>query len=211
MMNEQIDPMNEQPNDQPDRQDIVSADSPHDATPGVKPAPQGTPPMNPPMNPPADTPGASVNQQSQEASPAQRAQQNAVDTAIPASGSRPTPDGASVEARDARPGPNAAPTRAAGQQGPGDAKPVPLLSADVAGAFLARWNTMQATFVDEPRRVVEQADSLVAEVMQRIAETMAQERKGLEGQWAAGDSVSTEDLRVALQHYRSFFQRLLSA
>ncbi len=63
---------------------------------------------------------------------------------------------------------------------------------------------MQATFVDEPRRVVEQADGLVAEVMQRITETMAQERKGLEGQWAAGDSVSTEDLRVALQHYRSF-------
>jgi hypothetical protein len=65
--------------------------------------------------------------------------------------------------------------------------------------------------VDEPRRVVEQADGLVGEVMQRIAETMVQERKGLEGQWATGDSVSTEDLRVALQHYRSFFQRLLSA
>jgi hypothetical protein len=81
----------------------------------------------------------------------------------------------------------------------------------VTGAFLARWDAMQAAFVDEPHRVVEQADSLVAEVMQRISETMAQERTGLERQWAAGDAVGTEDLRLALQHYRSFFQRLLSA
>ncbi len=88
-MNEQVDPMNEQPNDQRDRQDIVSADPTRDATPGVKPAPQGTPPMNPPMNPPVDTRGASVNQQNQEASPAQRPQQNAVDTAIPAFGEPP--------------------------------------------------------------------------------------------------------------------------
>jgi hypothetical protein len=210
MMDTQVDPMSEQPNDQLDRQDIGSADYPRDAAPGVKQAPQETPPMQP-KNPPADTPGTSVNQQDQEVALAQRPQGNAADMAAPPSGSRPSPDGPSAQAGEAKPGPDAAPTRTAGTQGPGDAQPTPLLSAEVAGAFLARWDAMQAAFVDEPHRVVEQADSLVAEVMQRIAETMAQERTGLERQWAAGDSVSTEDLRLALQHYRSFFQRLLSA
>jgi hypothetical protein len=64
--------------------------------------------------------------------------------------------------------------------------------------------------VDEPRRTVEQADELVAQVMQRLAESFASERERLEGQWGRGEDVSTEDLRVALQRYRSFFQRLLS-
>jgi hypothetical protein len=31
----------------------------------------------------------------------------------------------------------------------------------------------------------------------------------LEKRWGQGDSVSTEDLRLALQRYRSFFDRLL--
>ena len=209
-MDQQINPVSEQPDDQIDRQDVVSADHPRDAAPDAKQVPQETPPMNRPAN----RPGASVNQQGQqdqEAARAQRPQQNAADMAAPPAEKRPSPDGPSVEAGNARPGPDRAPTRTAGGQEPGDAQPIPLLSADVAGAFLVRWDAIQATFVDDPRRVVEQADSLVAEVMQRIAETMAQERTGLERQWAAGDAVSTEDLRLALQHYRSFFKRLLSA
>jgi hypothetical protein len=47
--------------------------------------------------------------------------------------------------------------------------------------------------------------------MKRIAEGFAQARDGLEGQWSAGADVGTEELRVALQRYRSFFRRLLSA
>jgi|SRR5579862_926921 len=73
-----------------------------------------------------------------------------------------------------------------------------------------RWNAVQGTFVDEPRRAVEQADGLVASAMKRLAEVFAQERSNLEQQWDRGDNVSTEDLRIALQRYRSFFQRLLS-
>jgi len=223
MMDQQIDSMSEQPaDDQLDRQDIVSADHPRDAAPDVKQAHQETQPMKP-MNRPREMPSASVNQQDQqdqrdqrdqrdqEAARAQRPQQKAADMAAPPAGRRPSSDGPSIEAGNSRPEPDTAPTRTAVSQGPDDAQPIPLLSADVAAAFLQRWDTLQATFVDEPRRVVEQADSLVAEVMQRIAETMAQERTGLEHQWAAGDEVSTEDLRLALQHYRSFFKRLLSA
>jgi hypothetical protein len=76
--------------------------------------------------------------------------------------------------------------------------------------FRSRWDGIQTTFVDEPRRAVEQADSLVASAMKRLAEVFAEERAGLEKQWDRGDNVSTEDLRVALTRYRSFFQRLLS-
>jgi hypothetical protein len=73
-----------------------------------------------------------------------------------------------------------------------------------------RWSGVQTAFVDEPRRAVEQADGLVASTMKRLAEVFAEERSKLEHQWDRGDNVSTEDLRIALQRYRSFFQRLLS-
>lgn len=92
--------------------------------------------------------------------------------------------------------------------GGGDAS-APLLSNEASSGFERRWEEIQVIFVDEPRRSVEQADGLVAEVMKHLAEGFAEERKGLEGQWDRGDQVSTEDLRVALQRYRSFFNRLL--
>jgi hypothetical protein len=85
----------------------------------------------------------------------------------------------------------------------------PLLPADQSGNFRARWEKIQVGFVDEPRRAVEQADNLVAETMQRLAETFAKERGNLEHQWDHGSDVSTEDLRLALQRYRAFFGRLL--
>jgi hypothetical protein len=88
-------------------------------------------------------------------------------------------------------------------------KPMPLFSESEMGDFRAQWSKVQTGFVDEPRRTVEEADKLVAAVMQRLAEGFANERSGLEKQWESGDNVSTEDLRVALQRYRSFFDRLL--
>ena len=86
---------------------------------------------------------------------------------------------------------------------------MPLFSESEMGDFRSRWSTVQTGFVDEPRRTVEEADKLVAAAMQRLAESFANERSGLEKQWDHGDNVSTEDLRVALQRYRSFFDRLL--
>lgn len=91
-----------------------------------------------------------------------------------------------------------------------DKQVVPLFSAEEAKDFRARWDAIQVSFVDEPRQVVEQADSLVAVAMKRLAEMFAAERARLEGQWDRGDNVSTEDLRLALQRYRSFFGRILS-
>ena len=86
----------------------------------------------------------------------------------------------------------------------------PLFPAQEAGALRQRWDEIQTGFVDEPRRAVEDADGLVAQAMKRLAETFAEERARLEGQWDRGDEVSTEDLRQALQRYRAFFGRLLA-
>jgi hypothetical protein len=86
----------------------------------------------------------------------------------------------------------------------------PLLATDVVNQLRNQWTDIQAGFVDEPRRAVERADGLVADAIKRLAETFSNERLQLEGQWDRGGDVSTEDLRQALQRYRSFFSRLLS-
>ncbi len=85
----------------------------------------------------------------------------------------------------------------------------PLLPDADAGEFERRWQDLQVGFVDEPQRCVQEADGLVAELMQRLADGFASERKDLEAHWAGGGEPSTEELRVALQRYRSFFNRLL--
>jgi hypothetical protein len=87
----------------------------------------------------------------------------------------------------------------------------PLFSDSDVGDLRSRWSNVQAEFVDEPRRAVEEADQLVATVMQRLAEGFARERGSLEKQWDSGETASTEDLRMALQRYRAFFNRLLNA
>jgi hypothetical protein len=84
-----------------------------------------------------------------------------------------------------------------------------LLDNDVSEHLRTRWNEIQGRFVDEPRSAVQQADALVSEVVDKITQMFASERGSLEGQWKEGNDVSTEDLRKALQHYRSFFNRLV--
>jgi hypothetical protein len=86
----------------------------------------------------------------------------------------------------------------------------PLFSSGEANELRSRWDAIQVGFVDEPRHAVELADNLVAGTMKRLAEIFADERSKLEGQWDQGENVSTEDLRLALRRYRSFFSRLLS-
>ena len=101
---------------------------------------------------------------------------------------------------------------------PGQAVPAPLITGEAGPLFpddelhnfRALWDQAQTSFVDEPRKAVEQADHLVANVVKRIAEQFATERAQLETQWDRGDNVSTEDLRQALRRYRSFFDRLLA-
>jgi hypothetical protein len=91
------------------------------------------------------------------------------------------------------------------------AERAPLLADDNAQSFRQRWDDLQAGFVDHPREVVQEADDLVSKLMQEISTGFSERRSSLEAQWEQGDDVSTEDLRIALTRYRSFFNRLLSA
>jgi len=90
-----------------------------------------------------------------------------------------------------------------------DPEATPLFAEHEATQFRDRWGEVQAGFVDEPRRAVEQADGLVAEVMQRLAASFSDERSRLEASWGRGEETETEGLRQALRKYRSFFDRLL--
>jgi hypothetical protein len=85
-----------------------------------------------------------------------------------------------------------------------------LFLPDVAKDFRSRWDAVQISFVDDPRLAVQQADELVAQVMKSLAETFSSERTKLEAQVDLTDKASTENLRLVLRRYRSFFERLLS-
>ncbi len=93
---------------------------------------------------------------------------------------------------------------------PDETQATALFATDETQRFRDEWDEVQTGFVDEPRRAVERADELVAQVMKRLAEIFAGERSKLESQWSRGGDVSTEDLRLALRRYRSFFDRLLT-
>jgi hypothetical protein len=86
-----------------------------------------------------------------------------------------------------------------------------LFADDELSGFRSRWDEIQSGFVDEPRQAVEQADALVADVVDRLTAGFSEARSRLEEQWGKGEDASTEELRVALTRYRSFFKRLLAA
>jgi hypothetical protein len=91
-----------------------------------------------------------------------------------------------------------------------DATELPLLDDVEADDFLARWSEVQSRFVDDPQGAVKDGDGLVAELMQALARRFSERKGDLEEQWNQGGEAETEELRLALQQYRSFFQRLLS-
>lgn len=121
-------------------------------------------------------------------------------TAEAAAGERDTRDGAdgSPEDRGSETGSR--------QEGGDD----PLLGAEDTAEYRKAWSEIQGRFVDDPQEAVRSADALVAEVMQTLARSFSAHKQGLEEQWGQGEQVATEDLRLALQHYRSFFNRLLN-
>lgn len=79
------------------------------------------------------------------------------------------------------------------------------------GSLRERWNDVQAGFVDDPQNAVQQAHALVTQLVDELVQTFSQERSTLENQWKGGGAADTETLRVALQRYRSFFNRLLGS
>ena len=86
----------------------------------------------------------------------------------------------------------------------------PLFPDEELRSFRASWDRVQLSFVDDPRTAVEQADSLVANLIARVAEQFSSERQKLEKLWDRGENVDTEALRQTIKRYRGFFGRLLS-
>lgn len=98
-----------------------------------------------------------------------------------------------------------------GARQPGEAQALAaLFQAETADDFRRRWDAIQIGFVDDPRAAVRNADELVAQVLRSLAESFAEQRSQTDARLEQGGHGSTEDMRVALQRYRSFFQRLLS-
>ena len=87
---------------------------------------------------------------------------------------------------------------------------LPLLDAAESDAFLRRWSDVQARFIDDPQAAVRDADGLVTELVHALSARFAQHKDGLDQQWRSGGEPGTEQLRLALQQYRSLFQRLLA-
>jgi hypothetical protein len=127
-----------------------------------------------------------------------------------------------AEERDAVDAAEASPAPTADEPGEGQQRPAPsaesmdepvqaLFPDEDLARHRGRWEEIQVSFVDEPRRAVEQADALVNDLLERVNAGFSEARSQLEGQWDRGEDVSTEDLRMALTRYRSFFNRLLAA
>lgn len=85
-----------------------------------------------------------------------------------------------------------------------------LFPSERALDFRTRWDSVQTAFVDEPRQSVTQADALVGEMLDQLAQTFRTQRESLEQSWDKKEGTSTEDLRTALRRYRTFFERLLT-
>jgi hypothetical protein len=85
-----------------------------------------------------------------------------------------------------------------------------LFAGDDVADLRARWAGVQAAFVDDPKECVQKADHLVSDLVEHLTTGFAEARSRLEEQWSRGQEASTEDLRMALMHYREFFDRLLA-
>jgi hypothetical protein len=120
------------------------------------------------------------------------------------------PAPAEVTRRDDRPLTDPGPATDERETNVAHDRPMPMFAGAEAAGYRTQWDAIQTGFVDEPRKAVQEADALVALVMKRLSEVFTDERASLERQWGKGDEISTEDLRVALRRYRSFFERLLS-
>jgi hypothetical protein len=86
----------------------------------------------------------------------------------------------------------------------------PLFAPPVADDYRTRWGSVQGSFVDDPRKAVEQGDELVCQVLKNLSDSFDAERERLRTELSRTGEASTETLRLTLRRYRSLFERLLS-
>jgi hypothetical protein len=88
-------------------------------------------------------------------------------------------------------------------------EPITWLNRDEMEKLRSRWVSIQAQFVDQPRGSVEQAETLVADAVERIQQVLTEQQTRLSEQWCNHEDASTEDLRLTMQNYRTFLNRIL--
>ncbi len=159
------------------------------------PRPAGTPPADP-------EPGIPESYVDPEPVPA-------ADSPVPVAGGYGEPDAVPQDTAPVSDTPVGAPV-ASGSDRAGEDTGAVLFGDDEVERFRLRWRELQADFVDDPARAVQGADQLVDEVLQALTEVFAAHQRELEDQWRGGGTGQTEELRVALRSYRSFFDRLLN-
>jgi hypothetical protein len=98
---------------------------------------------------------------------------------------------------------------------PGESVPHPEVGtphvSQAASRITRHWDLIQAKFVDDPRQSVAEAHQLVRHLTEQLMDALGNERAGIERRWSGAQGISTEDLRLCLQQYRSIFGRLLWA
>jgi hypothetical protein len=70
-----------------------------------------------------------------------------------------------------------------------------------------RWHEIQAMFVDDPRSAVELAAGLAGDSAETVIASVRERQQALLSPWQRDDT-GTEELRIALRHYRGFWNRL---
>jgi hypothetical protein len=77
------------------------------------------------------------------------------------------------------------------------------------GDYQERWSAIQTGFIDDPRRSVESASSLLVEMWESIERSIGEERQGIDSRWQESER-STDELRLAMQSYRDLYNRLVT-
>jgi len=80
-----------------------------------------------------------------------------------------------------------------------------LFPAGEAQELRRSWDMIQASFVDEPAKAVEDAERLIKGAVERLTQALSNARHGQ----ASGAAPSTEDLRLTLKSYKALLGRLL--
>jgi hypothetical protein len=79
--------------------------------------------------------------------------------------------------------------------------------ADDSTSADARWHEILAMFVDDPRSSVELAAGLVDDSAEALVTFVQERQHALLSAWQ-GDDAGTEEMRIALQQYRTFWNRI---
>ncbi len=135
----------------------------------------------------------------------------------PEAGAEEPEAGAGAQAEELAPGAVAVQPEAGAGAQPEELAPgeVAVVSAfvvwepETTDGFRDRWQQIQLRFIDSPRNAADQAQNLVSDVIDALADGLRRQRGELD-RWRDAALDDTEELRVTVRRYRDLLDRLLS-